>query len=57
MTLDNEKPQCIGLAEQASKETDHKKLSSLVEQLCAAIDSKVRPNVDITNRADSNLDS
>ena len=49
MTLDDEKPQWIGLAEQASKETDHKKLSSLVEQLCAAIDSKVNP----ANRADS----
>ena len=49
MILYDEKPQWVALAEEASKETDHKKLSSLVEQLCAAIDSKVNP----ANRADS----
>lgn len=52
MTSKNENPPWIDLAEQASKETDPRKLVALVHQLCAAIDTNVRFK-DIANRADS----
>jgi hypothetical protein len=55
MTSDNEKPPWIDIAEQASRETDPRKLTALVEQLCDAIDSNV-PQVDPANRADPNFD-
>jgi len=57
MTSSEEKPPWIDIAEQASKETDPKKLAALVEQLCDAVDRKFRPRVDPANRADSNCDS
>jgi hypothetical protein len=53
MTSRNEKPPWTDLAEQAGKETDPRKSSALVAQLCAAIDRNVRPKVDIANRSDS----
>jgi len=57
MTSSDEKPPWIDIAEQASKETDPRKLVILVEQLCDALDRKFRPRVDLANRADSNFDS
>jgi hypothetical protein len=54
MTSDNEKPPWIEIAEQASKETDPRKLTALVEQLCDALDRKVQSEVDSANRADFN---
>jgi len=51
MTSSNEMPHWIELAEQASKETDPRKLSVLIEQLCAAIDRKSEPRIDIDDRA------
>jgi hypothetical protein len=44
MTSDNEKPPWIDIAEQASKETDPRKLTALVEQLCDALDRRVQSN-------------
>ena len=52
MTAKNENPPWTDLAEQASKETDPRKLAVLVQQLCDAIDTNVSHRVDIANRAD-----
>jgi hypothetical protein len=57
MTSSDEKPPWIDIAEQVSKEADPKKLTVLIEQLCAAIDSSVRRKVDLSNRAASSFDS
>lgn len=54
MTSYNERPEWADLAEKVSKETDTRKLSGLVEQLCAAIDKKRGVNGD---PADSKLDA
>jgi hypothetical protein len=40
MTSYNGRPYWADLAEQVSKETDSRKLTVLVEQLCAALDKK-----------------
>ena len=52
MTAKNENPPWTDLAEQASKETDPRKLAALVQQLCDAIDTNGRLK-DTANRADS----
>jgi hypothetical protein len=57
MTSSDEKPPWIDIAEQVSKEADPKKLTVLIERLCAAIDSSVRRKVDLSNRAASSFDS
>lgn len=46
MTSREEKTRWADIAEQASKETDPKKLSALVEQLYASIDNKSQANND-----------
>jgi len=51
MTSNNGKPRWIELAEQASKETDSRKLSALIEQLCVALDIKSDPRIGSANRA------
>ena len=51
MTSNNGKPIWIELAEQASKETDSRKLNTLIEQLCLALDKKSEPKISAANRA------
>jgi hypothetical protein len=43
MTSNIGAPEWLPLAEQASKETDTRKLSAFVEQLCEALDKEVKP--------------
>ena len=52
-----QKPPWTEIAEKASRETDPKKLLSLVEQLCAALDRQVKPRTDSAIRTDSRFDS
>ena len=54
MKSNDQNPAWRDLAEQASKESNPRKLVALVEQLCDALDGKVQSKVDPANRADSN---